>query len=146
MDPLTTRPIQMGREFNIEPNPSWQLGFIDNPDHQFAKGLVWTHTRTRSDGPELLLPLIVTIFSKHQMTITLKYNNDVIVYTFKQIVFFCQNNHYILVVQCILWIVLLIGSQQGSITHIDNLYKCVAIVYKDIQEISTQPRDIPGET
>jgi hypothetical protein len=56
-DPLTTRPIQTGWEFTMEPYPSGQFGFIDDPDCQFGNGSVWTRTRTRSDGPEPLLTL-----------------------------------------------------------------------------------------
>ena len=57
-DPLTTRPIQMGGEFTMEPYPSRQFGFIDDPDQQFGNSLVWTRTRTQSDGPEPLLTLL----------------------------------------------------------------------------------------
>jgi len=53
-DPLTTRPIQMGWEFTIEPYPSQRFGFIDNPNRRFGSALGWTRTRTRSDGPEPL--------------------------------------------------------------------------------------------
>jgi len=53
-DPLTTRPIQLGWEFAMEPYPSRQFGFIDDPDSQFGNGSVWTRTRTRSDGREQL--------------------------------------------------------------------------------------------
>jgi len=56
-DPLTTRPIQTGWEFTMEPYPSWQFGFIDHPDRQFGNGSVWTRTRTRNDGLEPLLTL-----------------------------------------------------------------------------------------
>jgi hypothetical protein len=56
-DPLTTRPILTGWEFTMEPYPSGQFGFIDDPDRQFGNGSVWTRTRTRSDGPEPLLTL-----------------------------------------------------------------------------------------
>ena len=56
-DPLTTRPIQTGWEFNMEPYPSRQFGVIDDPDRQFGNGSVCTRTRTRSDGPEPLLTL-----------------------------------------------------------------------------------------
>ena len=56
-DPLTTRPIQTGWEFTMEPYPSGQFGFIDDPDRQFGNGSVWTRTRTQSDGPEPLLTL-----------------------------------------------------------------------------------------
>jgi len=41
----------------MEPYPSRQFGFIDDPDRQVGNGLVWTRTRTRSDGPEPLLTL-----------------------------------------------------------------------------------------
>jgi hypothetical protein len=57
-DPLTTRPILTGWEFTMEPYPSGQFGFIDDPDRQFGNGSVWTRTRTRSDGPEPLLTLL----------------------------------------------------------------------------------------
>ena len=57
-DPLTTRPIQTGWEFTMEPYPSVQFGFIDDPDRQFGNGSVCTRTRTRSDGPEPLLTLV----------------------------------------------------------------------------------------
>ena len=57
-DPLTTRPIQTGWEFTMEPYPSVQFGIIDDQDRQFRSGSVWTRTLTRSDGPELLLTLM----------------------------------------------------------------------------------------
>jgi len=56
-DPLTTRPIQKGWEFTMEPYPTGQFVFIDDQDRQFGNGLVSTWTRTRSDGPEPLLIL-----------------------------------------------------------------------------------------
>jgi hypothetical protein len=43
----------------MEPHPSGQFGIIDDPDRQFGNGSVWTWTRTRSDGSELLLTLDV---------------------------------------------------------------------------------------
>jgi len=58
-DPLTTRPIQMRWEFTMELYPGGQFRFIDDPDRQFGNGTVWTRTRTRSDGPEPLLTLVV---------------------------------------------------------------------------------------
>jgi hypothetical protein len=39
-DLLTTRPIQKGWEFTIEPYLSWQFGFIHNPDRHFGNQLV----------------------------------------------------------------------------------------------------------
>src|SRR5882757_9556180 len=59
-DPLTTRPIQTGWEFAMEPYRSGQFGFIDDPDRQFGNGSVWTRTRTRSDVLEPLLTLAAT--------------------------------------------------------------------------------------
>ena len=59
-DPLTTRPIQTGWEFAMEPYPSGQFGFIDNPDRQFGNISVSTRTRTLSDNPEPLLTLTST--------------------------------------------------------------------------------------
>jgi len=56
-DLLTTRPIQMGWEFTMEPFPSGQFGYIDNLDRQFGNGSVSTRTRTQSHGPEPLLTL-----------------------------------------------------------------------------------------
>ena len=46
----------------MEPYPSGQFGFIDDPDRQFRNGSVWTRTRTRSDGPEPLLTLFLGAF------------------------------------------------------------------------------------
>jgi hypothetical protein len=60
-DPLTTRPIQTGWEFTMEPYPSGQFGFIDYPDRQFGNGSVWTRIRTRSDGPEPFLTLVQSV-------------------------------------------------------------------------------------
>jgi hypothetical protein len=61
MDPLgdllTTRPVQTGWEFTMEPYLSGKFGFIDNPDREFVNCSVWTQTRPRSDGPEPLLIL-----------------------------------------------------------------------------------------
>jgi hypothetical protein len=39
-DPLTTLPLQTGWEFTMEPYPSGQFGFIDDPDGQFGNGSV----------------------------------------------------------------------------------------------------------
>ena len=58
-DPLTTRPIQTGWEICSEPYPNRQFGCVDNPDHQFGNSSVLTRTRTRSDGPEPLLTLLL---------------------------------------------------------------------------------------
>jgi len=58
-DQLTTRPIRTGWEFTMELYQSRQFGIIEDPDRQFRNGSVWTRTRTRSDGPELLLTLLM---------------------------------------------------------------------------------------
>jgi len=64
-DPLTTRLIQTGWEFTMEPDPSRQFGFIHDPERQFGNGSVWTRTRTRSDSPEPLLTLYGTHYPSH---------------------------------------------------------------------------------
>jgi len=43
----------------MEPYPSGQFGFSDDPDRQFGNGWVWTRTRTRSDGPEPFVTLCI---------------------------------------------------------------------------------------
>jgi hypothetical protein len=85
-DPLTTRPIQMGWEFTMEPYPSGQFWLIDIPDRQFGNTSVCTRTRTWSDGLEPVLTLggkCLTIIcfswpgfmgSKVQRNITFRYN------------------------------------------------------------------------
>jgi len=56
-NPLSTRPIQTGREFCIEPYPNGWFGFVYNLDCQFGAGSVPTWTRTWSDGPDPFLTL-----------------------------------------------------------------------------------------
>jgi hypothetical protein len=58
-NPLRTRPILMGREMSMEPYPDLQFGFIDNPDRQSGCGSVRNCPRTRSDGPDPLLTLLL---------------------------------------------------------------------------------------
>jgi len=58
-DPLIIRPIQTGWKFTIEPYRSCRIGFIDNPDHHFGNGSVWTGTWNESHGTELLLTLVL---------------------------------------------------------------------------------------
>ena len=45
----------------MEPYPSGQFGFIDDPDRQFGHVSVRTRTWTRSDGPEQLLTLLMVL-------------------------------------------------------------------------------------
>jgi hypothetical protein len=59
-DPLTTHSIPTGWEFTMEPYPSGQFGFIDDPDRQLGNGSVWTQTWTSSDGPEPMLTLVMS--------------------------------------------------------------------------------------
>jgi hypothetical protein len=56
-DPLTTCSNQTGWQFTSELYPSRQFRIIDNPDRQFCNNLIWTCTRTQSEGPEPLLTL-----------------------------------------------------------------------------------------
>ena len=51
-NPLSTRPIQMGRDYSIDPYPNGQFGLIAKPDRQFGTGSVPTRTQTWSDGPQ----------------------------------------------------------------------------------------------
>jgi len=55
------------------------------------------------------------------MTITLKNDNDVIVYGLEKIISYARENQYIFLAQSIWWIASIIGLQQGLIIHIDNL-------------------------
>jgi hypothetical protein len=72
-DMLTTYPIQTGCEFNFERYPSWQFGFIDNPDLKFRNGSVLSRTRTRIDGPEPLpTPGMTVPDSQQTLTRTFK--------------------------------------------------------------------------
>jgi hypothetical protein len=45
-NPLSTRPIQMGREMLIELYPTQRFYFIDNLDAKFGDGSVLTWIRT----------------------------------------------------------------------------------------------------
>jgi len=56
-NPLGTRRVQTGREMSMEPYPKRQCWLIDEPDRQSGSGSVPSRTRTRSDGPDLLLTL-----------------------------------------------------------------------------------------
>ena len=67
----------------MEPYPSGQFGFIDDPDRQFGNGSVWTRTRTRSDGPEPLLTLVMAElhgFKLSLLSIEEKYESPRVVY------------------------------------------------------------------
>jgi len=59
-NPLRTRPILMGREMSIELYPNQQFGFNDNLDRQSGSGSVPARNRTRLEGPELSLRLVIT--------------------------------------------------------------------------------------
>jgi len=53
-NPLRTRPIRPSCAISIKPYPSWRLGCIGNPAHQFGDGSVSIRTRTRCDSLESL--------------------------------------------------------------------------------------------
>lgn len=59
--PLTTRQILTVWEFTIEPHPSWQILFSENPNCHFGNNSVWTLTQTWSDGPDRFLSLLHTL-------------------------------------------------------------------------------------
>jgi len=56
-NPLSTRPVQKGREFCIEPYTNGRFGFIENLRRQFGACSFPTQTRTRSHGPEPVVTL-----------------------------------------------------------------------------------------
>jgi hypothetical protein len=56
----------------MEPYPSGHFGFIDDQDHQFGNGSVWTRSRTRSNGPEPLLTLLVANCSERAFCVPLR--------------------------------------------------------------------------
>jgi len=56
-NPLSTRQIQTGSDFFVEPYPNGQFGSIHNLVRQFSAGSGPTQTQTRNGGPELLLTL-----------------------------------------------------------------------------------------
>jgi len=58
-NPLSTRPIRIGREFSIELYPNGQFRVIDNPDRQFGASSDPTRTWTRSHSPEPLVTLVL---------------------------------------------------------------------------------------
>jgi len=49
----------MGREMSMEPYPNRQFRFIDNPHLQSDSGWFPSRTRTRGDGPDPLLTLLL---------------------------------------------------------------------------------------
>ena len=49
----------------MEPEPSGQFRFIEDPDRKISNHLVWTRTRTGSDGPEALVTLVVPHYLSH---------------------------------------------------------------------------------
>jgi len=60
-NPLTTRPSQTARKYTVEPYPSWRVTYIHHRDCQFGNGLVSTRSRTRSDGPEPVLTIVISL-------------------------------------------------------------------------------------
>jgi hypothetical protein len=75
------------------------------------------------------------------MTITFPSDNDVIVYALEKIISYARANQYIIVAQCIWWIVTIIGLQQGLIIHIDNLKEHVTIGLQGTTEIRLRPQE-----
>jgi hypothetical protein len=55
------------------------------------------------------------------MTLTFESDKDVIVYALKQIISYARNNQYLFLAQSVWWISSIIGLQQDSVIHIDNL-------------------------
>jgi len=55
------------------------------------------------------------------MTITFANDNDAIVYALEKIISYARNHQYIFLAQSVWWISSIIGLQEGSVIHIDNL-------------------------
>jgi len=57
------------------------------------------------------------------MTITFKNGNDGIVYALEKLIAYARSTQQIFAAQCVWWLASIIGLEQGSIAHIDNLRK-----------------------
>jgi hypothetical protein len=56
------------------------------------------------------------------MTITFENDNDVIVYALEMVISYTRRTQHLFIVQCIWWLVSIIGLEQELINHIDNLH------------------------
>jgi len=61
------------------------------------------------------------------MTIRFENQNDVIVYALEKIIEHARRTQQIFIVQCVWWLVSIIGLEQGLINYIDNLYSQIEI-------------------
>jgi len=68
--PAYNPPDSDGLGVHHVPYLSGKFGFIDDLDRQFGNGLVWTRTRTRSDGPELFLTLVDAQYPNAAVTVS----------------------------------------------------------------------------
>jgi hypothetical protein len=82
------------------------------------------------------------------MTITFKYDNDVIVYALEKIISYARRTQQIFVAQCVWWLASIIGLEQGLINYIDSVQSRIEVtinpekVQLREEDTSPQPRDI----
>jgi hypothetical protein len=81
------------------------------------------------------------------MTITFENDNDVIIYALEKFISHARRTQQIFVAQCVWWLALVIGLEQGLITFIDNSQSGVNVtiipenVLRGERTISPSPRD-----
>jgi hypothetical protein len=56
------------------------------------------------------------------LTLTFESENDVIVYALEKVISYARRTQQIFVAQCVWWLASIMGSEQGLVTHIDNLH------------------------
>jgi hypothetical protein len=72
------------------------------------------------------------------MTITYENNNDVIIFALEKIIFHTRQSLQIIMAQCVWWLALLIGLEEGLINYIDNLQSRVKIAVSS----AVPPKDV----
>jgi len=61
------------------------------------------------------------------MTFTFENNNNIIVYTLVKIISYSRDSPYLFVSQCVWWLSVIIGLQQGLVIHINNIESRIEI-------------------
>jgi hypothetical protein len=56
------------------------------------------------------------------MTVTFENDNDVIVYALEKVISYARRTQQIFVVQCVWWLVGIIGLEEALVDHIDKLH------------------------
>jgi hypothetical protein len=81
------------------------------------------------------------------MTIIFENDNDIIVYALEKIISYARNSQQIFVAQCVWWLALIIGLEQGLVNYIDNIQSRseISIIPEEVPDIkefiSPEPRD-----